>query len=110
MSRGQKHRRVRRLRDSAQAALRCSGFERQQVVRSTLLNISESGTSSGRASGHSQRVGMRKSGSFQNGEERCSESYRSRNIYFASINAVEFCAIFSLIERQDDLEKIVSNS
>ena len=76
------------------------------MVRSTLLNISELGLPSGLQDALNELV-CGKVAIFRNGEENCLEWNASRNIHFDSIDEVEFCAIFSLIEHQDDPEQVV---
>ena len=78
------------------------------MVRSTLPNISESGTPSG-LRGTLNELVYGKVSIFQNGEENHSESNESRNIHFGLTSDDEFCAILSWNEHRDDPEKVVSN-
>ena len=76
------------------------------MVRSTLPNISESGTPLG-LRGTLNELVCGKVTIFKNGKENCLESNVGRNIHLDSIDKVEFCAIPSLIEHRDDPEQVV---
>ena len=76
------------------------------MVRSTLPNISESGTPLGLRGTFNELV-CGKLTIFRNGEEMRLESNKSRNVHFDLIHEVEFCAIFSSIEYRDDPEQVV---
>ena len=76
------------------------------MVRSTLSNISESGTPLG-LRGTLNELVYGKVSIFQNGEGNHSESNESRNIHFDLTSDNEFCAILSRNEHRDDLEKVV---
>ena len=75
------------------------------MVRSTLPNIFESGTSSG-LRGTLNELEYGKVSIFQDGEENHSESNESRNIDFDLSSDDESCAILSQNERRDDPEKL----
>ena len=77
------------------------GRLRINMVRSTLPNISESGTSSG-LRGILNELEYGKVSIFQNGEENDSESNESRNIDFHLSSDDAFCAILSQNEHRDD--------
>ena len=76
------------------------------MVRSTLPNISESGTPSG-LRGTLNELVCGKVSIFQNGEENDSESNESRNIDFHLSSDDEFCVILSQNEDRDDPEQVV---
>ena len=76
------------------------------MVRSTLPNISESGTPSG-LQGTLNELEYGKVSILHNGEENHTESKESRNIHFDLKSDDEFCAILSQNEHRDDPEKVV---
>ena len=76
------------------------------MVRSTLLNISESGTPLGLRGGLNELV-YGEVAVFRNKTENHSGSNESRNIHFALISDDEFCAILSWNEHRDDPEQVV---
>ena len=75
-------------------------------MRSTLPNISESGTPSGLRGTFNELVDGEVS-SFRNGEEHYAESNDSRNAHFCSTDDDEFYAILSQNEHRDDPEQVV---
>ena len=76
------------------------------MVRSTLPNISESGTPLG-LRGALNELGCGKVSIFRNGGENHSESNESQNIDFDLSSDDEFCAILSQNEHRDDPEQVV---
>ena len=76
------------------------------MVRSTLSNISESGTPSG-LRGTFNELECGKVSEFQNSEENQFVSNESRNIDFDLLSEDESCAILSQNEHRDDPEKVV---
>ena len=76
------------------------------MVRSNLLNISESGTPSGLRGTFNELVDGKVS-IFENGEENHEELNESRNIHFDLTCDDEFCAILRQNEHRDDPEKVV---
>ena len=79
-----------------------------EMVRSTLPDISESGTPSG-LRGTFNQLERGKVSFFQSGEENHLESNESRNIDFDLLSEDEFCAIISQNDHQDDPEQVVWN-
>ena len=76
------------------------------MVRSTLQNISESGTSSGLRGTFNELV-CGKESIFQSGGENQPESKGSRNIHFGLTSVNEFYAILSQNKFRDDPEQVV---
>ena len=76
------------------------------LVRSTLPNISESGTPSGLRGTLNELVGGKVS-IFRKGTENHLESNQGRNINFSLTDDDEFCAILSRNEHRDDPEQVV---
>ena len=75
-------------------------------MRSTLPNISESGTPSGLRGTFNELV-YGKVSIFRNGGKHHSESNESRNMHFDLKGDDEFCAILSRNDFRDDPEKVV---
>ena len=75
-------------------------------MRSTLPNISESGTPLGLRVTLNELV-CGKASIFENGEENHLESNESRNIDFDLLSEDEFCAILRQNEHRDDPEQVV---
>ena len=76
------------------------------MVRSTLPNISESGTPSG-LRGTLNELVCGKVSIFENWAENHSKSNESRNIHFALTGEDEFCANLSWNEHRDYPEQVV---